>query len=166
MCTVGVQAPNSHSLNSPPPKPIQALTHRPFIPSTHKRATVSPQVKTAAQPEGNEEALKTMLAMGLPRQHCVSALKRCGGDATSAIESFFETNQRHVTRKRWTQLASHHRPAFPSNFHSTATWKARTSGFVMGTLASHVNTYAHAQTQLLFRERHGCTGTRRESRKA
>ena len=57
-----------------------------------RQATTEHESKSAAveasasQPEANEDALNTMLAMGLPRQHCVIALRRCEGDANAATE--------------------------------------------------------------------------------
>ena len=54
-----------------------------------RRATTEHESKSAAveasasQPEVNEDALNTM---GLPRQHCVIALRRCKGDANTATE--------------------------------------------------------------------------------
>ena len=50
------------------------------------QVTTDPQTKSAAVVEVGADALNTMLATGLERQHCVLALRRCDGDPNSATE--------------------------------------------------------------------------------
>ena len=52
------------------------------------QATTGQQSKTtsASQPEVDEDALNKMLSMGLQREYCVLALRRCGGDTNAATE--------------------------------------------------------------------------------
>ena len=55
--------------------------------TTEQRSKLAADVEaSASQPEVDEDALKVMLAMGLQRQHCVVALRRCRGNTNAATE--------------------------------------------------------------------------------
>ena len=79
---------------------LQATTEQ------HSKSGAAAEV-SASQPEVDENALNTMLAMGLQRQHRVIALRRSNGDPNAATE--------FCSRPKFCQS---HTSSQDTNFHS------------------------------------------------